>query len=115
MTDEIQRSIGRLEGDVRQILDIAKRLQVDFQAHVSDDKANFTGTYHLIADNRKALEQKLDTYDGNREKHLNEQDHRLEKIEKLNSFATGAGWVIIGLITFLGAVVIAALSGVKFH
>lgn len=115
VTDDIGRILGRIEGKQDQVMAEVRQLRADFGEHKQDDQRSFSSL-------RTTLKGQFDESIRDRNQHLNEQDVRLETqdgrlkiIEGLTKFNQGAGWVIIALIGFLGACVVAALSGVKFH
>lgn len=116
----VQRSLGRIEGDIRQILTELKNIRDDFGDHKNDDQKNFSLARTSNDQLRADMLAGFSNADNARGQHLGEQDVRLERIERDANRAKGAGWVILGLLgslaTFLGAAVIAALSGhIKFH
>ncbi len=111
--DDVQRSLGRIEGALKAIdakLDIVR---VDLGDHKADDQRNFSSL-------RVDMRRQFDENDRARNQHLNEQDVKLDELKQESDRAKGAGWVILGLLgalaTFVGGAVISALSGViKFH
>lgn len=117
MSDEVnvQRALGRIEGQQAQILEKLDRLADDFGQHKQDDQRNFSSVRTLFF-------TKLDEQNTVREKHLGEQDEKLDGLKQDADRAKGAGWAILGLLgglaTFVGGAVLAVLSGfinVKFH
>lgn len=113
MDNDVQRSLGRIEGTQSQILQKLVALEASFGDHRNDDQKNFSEVRRLVYD--KFAEQET-----LREDHLGKQDENIEKLKRDSDRAKGAGWVILGLLgalaTFVGSAVIAALSGyIKFH
>lgn len=110
---ELQRALGRIEGAQNQILVKLDKLYIEFGDHKNEDQRNFSSI-------RALLDRKLEEQNLLRETHLSEQDVKLDQLKQDADRAKGAGWVILGLLaslaTFLGASVIAALSGhIRFH
>ncbi|HCE07486.1 MAG TPA: hypothetical protein DEQ40_02580 [Oxalobacteraceae bacterium] len=116
MADEnVQRALGRIEGTQTQILDALNKLSDSFGEHKQEDQRNFSSVRHLVF-------TKLQENDESREKHLGEQDVKLDALKQDADRAKGAGWVILGLLGSLaaavGAAVLSVFSGwvsVKFH
>jgi len=116
MSDEnVQRSLGRIEGTQTQILDALQKLTESFSEHKNEDQRNFSSVRNLVY-------SELKKNDESREKHLSEQDEKLDSLKQDADRAKGAGWVILGLIgalaTFAGGAVLAVLTGwisIKFH
>lgn len=116
MADEnVQRALGRIEGTQAQILDKLEKLSENFGEHKQEDQRNFSSV-------RQLLFTKLRENDDAREKHLGEQDVKLDALKQDSDRAKGAGWVILGLLGSLaaavGAAVLAVFDGwvnVKFH
>lgn len=108
MTDEIQRSLGRIEGALESMSAKLDAVRGDLGDHKADDQRNFSSL-------RNTMRAQFDANEQARNQHLNEQDHKLDALKQANDFAKGAGWVVLSVITFLGAAVLAALSGwIKF-
>ena len=116
MADEhVQRALGRIEGTQSQILAKLDRLAEDFSQHKNEDQKNFSSIRSLFF-------SKLEEQNVTREKHLGDQDKKLDALKEDADRAKGAGWVILGLLgsfaAFLGTAVYAVLSGkiaIKFH
>lgn len=115
MTDDVQRSLGRIEGKQEAILEQLKALTDRFGDHMNDDQRNFSSL-------RKLLYEKLAEQDETREKHLASQDKILADIQTDANKAKGAGWVILGLLgglaSLVGSAVLAVIKGwiaFKFH
>ena len=108
MADEVQRSLGRIEGTQTQILQKLEALETSFGDHRNDDQKNFSEVRSLVY-------TKFNQQEELRETHLSAQDKNIAALKRDSDRAKGAGWVILGLLsalaTFLGGVVIAALSG----
>lgn len=109
MSDEnVQRALGRIEGTQTQILQALKDLTESFGEHKNEDQRNFSSVRNLVYTEMKKN-------DETREKHLSEQDEKLDGLKQDADRAKGAGWVILGLLgalaTFVGGAVIAVLSG----
>lgn len=100
MTDDTQRTLGHIEGTLQQILQEMKQQRTEFGEHLKADNT----TNEILA---KTISQLRDMMIAS----FKERDARLDALKQDNDRARGAGWVIIGIITFLGAAVIAALSG----
>ncbi len=120
MTDEVQRSLGRIEGAQAQILAEMQKLRSDFGDHKNDDQVSFSAVRALVFTQRDELRKQFEENDRSRNQHLNEQDIKLDAIKQDSDRAKGAGWVILSLLaalaTFVGGAVIAVLSGwVKIH
>lgn len=94
-TDEgvnvLSRVLGRIEGKQEQILSElqavrgeAVALRTDFGDHKNEDQRNFSSTRNLIYAQRDELKAELKTQleaqDEKREKHLNEQDIKLNAL-----------------------------------
>jgi len=113
MTDEVQRSLGRIEGTQTRILDELTKLRDDFGAHKADDQRNFSSL-------RVDMKSQFEANDRARNEHLTEQDTKLDIIQRDSDRAKGAGWAILGIMGLLaslvGGAVMAALSGwIKIH
>lgn len=116
MSDEnVQRALGRIEGTQTQILEMLDKLSESFGEHKNEDQRNFSSVRALFF-------TKLEEQDKTRERHLGEQDQKLDGLKQDADRAKGAGWVILGLLgavaTFMGTAVLAVWSGwigVKFH
>ena len=111
--DEVQRSLGRIEGGQIQLLSEIKSLRADFTAHAATDLTSFAAV-------RNEMQAGFEESTRARNQHLNEQDAKLDGLKANADYAKGAGKVVItaflGLCSFLGMSVIAALSGwIKFH
>lgn len=113
--ENVQRALGRIEGTQAQILDKLDKLSGDFGEHKQEDQRNFSSV-------RVMIDRKLEEQNEFRERHLGEQDEKLDHLRQDSDRAKGAGWVILGLLgalsTFVGGAVLAVLSGwvnVKFH
>jgi hypothetical protein len=111
--DDVQRSLGRIEGRLDQILAEQRSMREDLGDHKNEDQKNFSSVRALFF-------EKLEHHNAVREAHLKDQDEKLETIMMDSARAKGAGWVILGLLgslaTLLGGAVIAVLDGrIKFH
>ncbi len=108
MADEVQRSLGRIEGTQTQILQEIAALKTSFGDHRQDDQKNFSEVRNLVY--TKFAEQ-----EDLRERHLGEQDKSIAAIKGDSDRAKGAGKVILALLgalaTFVGGAVLAALNG----
>ena len=117
---EVQRALGRIEGDVRRLLGEFTNHRAEFVAHQRLDLESLGILAKTLAQQRDVMLASFEEQDRARNQHLNEQDVKLDVLKQDNDRAKGAGWVILGLLgalaTFLGAAVISALSGIiKFH
>ena len=111
--DDVQRSLGRIEGAQLQILSEVRGLREDYTGHVATDLSTFQAV-------RAEMREQFEEATRARNQHLNEQDLKLDGLKANADYAKGAGKVIItaflGLCSFLGMSVIAALSGwIKIH
>lgn len=105
---EVQRTLGRIEGLLKQNQDEMRAgllaVREEFNSHKQDDQRNFSSM-------RVALKDHEET----RERHLTAQDKKLDILKSDADRAKGAGWVVLGLLTalatFLGTAVVAVLSG----
>lgn len=117
---DVQRSLGRLEGVSDQILAELRSLRVEFGDHKNEDQKNFSAVRALVYDQRRDISGKLEAQDATRERHLSEQDLKLDKLKQDSDRAKGAGWAILGLLgslaTFVGGAVLAVVEGwIKVH
>jgi hypothetical protein len=116
MPDEnVQRALGRIEGTQAQILAKLDRLSKDFGDHKNDDQKNFSSVRALFF-------SKIDEQNVLRERHLGEQDQKLDALKEDSDRAMGAGvvilWMLGGLATAGGAAALAIWTGwvnLKFH
>lgn len=124
MDNDVQRSLGRIEGAQAQILQSMQALIASFTEHKAEDVRNFSAVRALSFEHREELkdfvETKFEAQAIARNQHLNEQDVKLDGLKEAQDKAKGAGWVILSLLsalaTFVGGAVIAVFSGwVKLH
>jgi len=117
---EVQRSLGRIEGTLTQLLSEVKGFHGALGGHVADDHATAEAFRGLISDLRREIANQFLEQDRARNQHLNEQDVKLDALKADSDRAKGAGWVILGVLgalaTFVGGAVIAVLTGLlKLH
>lgn len=89
--DDVQRSLGRIEGTQQQILAAISGLQTEFAAHQLEDEQRFVAYGKIVTD-----------------------------LAQDNNRAKGAGWVILALVsagaTAIGTSAYAVISGwFKLH
>lgn len=110
---EIQRSLGRIEGTQKQILAELENVRRDLNDHKGDDRNNF-----------QAISSRIGTVAKDAEDHLKAQDEQftlqITELKSNQDKAQGAGWAIIGLMggvaTFIGIAVTAVIEGhIKWH
>lgn len=92
-----------------------EQLFADFSAHRRDDREDFSKVFTIIETNRNdrnaQFEQMIERFADT----LKIQDQRITAIEINSGKAQGAGWVIVGIITFLGMALLGALSVITSH
>lgn len=105
---EMQRAIGRIEGQNGQIITKLNAIIGAQIKHEDLDREEFAST-------RRSCEKQVSELRDERRARDETQDLKIEKLEKAQQRAQGAGWVILGLLTalasFVGAAVISILSG----
>jgi len=109
MPDEnVQRALGRIEGTQTQILETLNKLADAFGEHKQEDQRNFSSV-------RSLFYSKLDEQNEMRERHLGDQDKKLDALKQDSDRAKGAGWVILGILgsfaAFIGSAVLAVFNG----
>jgi hypothetical protein len=116
MDEDVQRSLGRIEGTQTQILSELRRLQDTLSEHIQADQIGFSSVRVLVNEQRQNLDAAFKENDRARNQHLNEQDIKLDALTAITNRAKGAGWAILGLIglvtAIIAGIVIAAVSGV---
>lgn len=120
MNDDVQRSLGRIEGTQVQILDALRNLTAEFVDHKGEDARNFQAVRKLSFEHRDELKKEIEDSAKERETHLRGQDTKLAAMKQDSDRAKGAGWVILGLLgsvaTFLGGALLSVFNGwVKIH
>src|SRR5665213_3036235 len=107
---EVQRSLGRIEGDIAQLLREFANHRIEFALHQKQDLQSLEVLAKTLAQQRDAMGIGFKEQEKARNQHLNEQDVKLDILKEDSAKAKGAGWVILGLLgslaTFLGAAVI---------
>ncbi len=99
MNDEdVQRSLGRIEGVQSQILMELRRIQDVISDHVNADQASFSGVRVLIADQKDTLTKQFGEQSAERNKRIDDVDNKLEEIRGYVYFTRGVGWVSVGMI-----------------
>lgn len=103
--DEVQRSLGRIEGAQNQILSELAKFRVDFGDHLNADQAGFSAARTMITAQREEVRQQFEENDARRDKRFAEQDVKIDKLQAAVNRAKGAIWVIMGLVTTFGTIV----------
>ncbi len=96
--DDVQRSLGRIEGVQSQILAELRRIQDTFSEHINADQASFSSVRVLINEQKEALGKQFGEQSAERAKRLDDQDEKLEEIRGYVYFARGVGWIGVGVI-----------------
>lgn len=101
--------------EVRALRQSHEQLFADFSQHRRDDREDFNKVFTVIEANRKDRNDQFDKVIERIVERLDAQDKRQKDADKLSYRAQGAGWVIVGIVTFLGTALIAVLSVLAEH
>jgi hypothetical protein len=109
---EFETMLTPIKGDLREILTEIKgfRREMDEMkarrvAHDEENRKDFIGCHARLSKLRGDMDERFTDQTQDRQRHLEEQDVKLDSLLRDRNFARGAGWVIIGIIAFLGAIV----------
>lgn len=118
----IEIAQGELLAELRSFRRELDEAKANHVLHETDNREDFATIRISIESFRTAIDQRFLDQTADRQRHLGEQDVKIDTIEADvgtlktdNARAKGAGWAIIGilgaLVTFIGGSVIAALQG----
>lgn len=96
--DDVNRSLGRLEGGVQQLLKEMQDLRSDFVDHKGDDRNNFQIVSSRFAD----VGNKIDSQNVSRAESF---DHLEKQLKVINSYIDkikGAWWLITLMVVVVG-------------
>lgn len=126
VTDELLQKVASgqevLLVEVKRLRDSHGELSEEFQIHRRDDREDFNRVFEAMDANRKerreegtevikALIKRMDEQD----KTIKEQRALIDASDKAQARARGAGWVIVGFVTFLGSALIVVLAWALNH
>lgn len=84
MNEDVQRSLGRIEGTQSQILAELVKVRSDFAEHKAEDARNFSAVRNLVyeqkSETKTYFDKKFEDQADARNQHLNEQDIKLDRI-----------------------------------
>jgi len=119
---ELQRSVGRIEGQNLQILEKLNELIKAQIKHEDQDRLEFRSVRKAQEDNRIVLEHKIADLITDQQGDDEGQDKRIAKLELEQARAKSAGWAILALLgslaSLVGGAVISVLSGhvgIRWH
>ena len=112
--DNVQRSLGRIEGMLQGVGNKLDKLSGDFMAHTEQDRENFSGVHKLVYEQRdilaKQFHAEFTAQADARNQHLNEQDVKLDNLAATKNFAKGVSWTVMGLLGSAGAIIVSVIT-----
>lgn len=126
ITDELLQKVASgqevLLAEVKRLRDDHLQLSEEFHIHRRDDREDFARVFAQMEANRKdrneqgariieAIVKRMDKQD----EIIERTNQRIDENDRTQARAKGAGWVIIGFITFLGTALITVLGVLASH
>lgn len=111
----ISSSVDVLISETRQLRESHEQLFADFNQHRRDDRDDFNKVFTVIETNRQDRNNQFDKVIDKIIARLDGQDLRLNSTDGARRWLQGAGWVIIGIVGFLGAALLSALGVIFSH
>jgi hypothetical protein len=109
---EIQSALRRIESSQGETLAELRNLRREMDemkarrvAHDEENRKDFIDCHTRLSKLRGDMDERFTDQTQDRQRHMGEQDVKLDGLLRDRDVAKGAGWVIIGIIAFLGAVV----------
>jgi len=109
---EIQRSLGRIEGTQIRTLSELKATREDLGNHKNEDQKNFSLVRLSVAEQKNELIAQFERSAVERDKHLTAQDVTLAEQKKslaglndLKNTARGIGIAVMAMLTFCATVI----------
>lgn len=115
MTDEVQRSLGRIEGTQKEILRSLTELGNKFAEHVQQDQISFSSVRALVFEQKQDLKKQFEDAGEARNKHLNEQDVKLDALMTARAVLTGQMTLGQKILAGTGAAVLLLWEGFQAY
>lgn len=115
MTDEVQRSLGRIEGTQKEILRSLTELGNKFAEHVQQDQISFSSVRNLVFEQKQDLKKQFEDAGEARNKHLNEQDVKLDALMTARAVLTGQMTLGQKILAGTGAAVLLLWEGFQAY
>ena len=116
--DNIQRSLGRIEGGLISLGDKIDKITERFDDHLNDNQINFSTVRQLVYTQRDEMKTGFRQQEEARNQHLNEQDHKIDAIVQAKAVLLGQlslGQKIIAFVGAIGLFLFAALQAWKLY
>lgn len=121
VTEEILQKVSSgqdvLLVEFKALRDSHGQLAEEFQIHRRDDREDFKRVFETMEANRKNGADQFAKIIETLLRRMDSQDQTVKELSKLvdsnnaaQDRAKGAGWVIVGVITFLGAALLAVIN-----
>jgi len=108
---DIQSSLRRIEGfqgetlaEFRSFRREMDEMKARRAAHDEENRRDFISCHTRMSKMNDDFDARFTDQTEDRQRHMGEQDVKLDSLLRDRNFARGAGWVVITIIAFLGAI-----------